>query len=264
MKERIITGVIGAAIFILLIVIGQLPFTLTIILLASIALIELLRMKKIATGSILGLVGLLLLWTIVVPNQWFELNLLSYLSRTDLIIAFTILFLAITVLTKNSITYDDIGFVILSALYVGMGFRFLIEARLSEHGLSLVFLILFLIWATDSGAYFLGRAFGKRKLWPEISPKKTIEGSLGGTFCALIIGLVYHYYVPIFDNIITVVIMIVVVSIVGQLGDLVESALKRHFAVKDSGNVLPGHGGILDRFDSLIFVMPVLYLLHFI
>lgn len=264
MKERIVTGVIAGIVFILLIVIGQLPFTIVIIGLASIGLFELLKMKNIVSLSIMGALSLIFMWTIVIPNQWFETGFLSNFSRSDLLIGIIILFLAITVLTKNSITFDEVGFVILSSAYVGLGFHFLIETRLLENGLSLLFFILFLIWSTDSGAYFAGRSFGKRKLWPEISPKKTIEGSLGGIFCALFIGLIYHYFVPISDSIGTVIIMILVVSIVGQIGDLVESALKRHYSVKDSGNILPGHGGILDRFDSLIFVLPVLYLLHFI
>lgn len=264
MKERIVTGVIAGIVFILLIVIGRMPFTLAVIILATIALFELLKMKKIAPLSIIGLLSLLFMWIILIPNQWFELNILSDFIRTDLLLALIILLLAFTVFSKNQISFDEVGFVILSASYVGIGFHFLIETRLLEHGLALLFFILFLIWATDTGAYFTGKAFGKRKLWPEISPNKTVEGSIGGILCALVIGFIFHYFIPIFDTLTHVVIIIVVVSVVGQLGDLVESALKRHYSVKDSGNILPGHGGILDRFDSLIFVMPVLYLLHFI
>ncbi|MCT8139853.1 phosphatidate cytidylyltransferase [Anaerobacillus sp. CMMVII] len=264
MKERIITGVIAGIVFILLIVIGKLPFTIGIILLATIALFELLKMKKVAPRSLIGILSMFFLWTILLPKEWFEVGILSNLNRADLLIGFILLFLAITVLSKNSITFDHIGFIILASAYVGLGFHFLIETRLLENGLALLFFILFLIWGTDSGAYFTGRAFGKRKLWPEISPNKTIEGSLGGVLTALVIGLIYHYFVPISDSLSYLVMIIVAVSVVGQLGDLVESALKRHYAVKDSGSILPGHGGILDRFDSLIFVLPVLYLLHFI
>ncbi|OIJ17868.1 phosphatidate cytidylyltransferase [Anaerobacillus alkalidiazotrophicus] len=263
MKERIITGVIAGLAFILLIIIGGLPFTLFIMLLASIAMIELLRMKHISPFSIMGILSLLFMWVLLIPNQWIE-PYISHINRTELFLAFIIIFLAITVISKNCFTFDEVGFVIISSVYVGFGFRFLIETRLAELGLWLVFFVLFLIWATDSGAYFFGRAIGKRKLWPDISPKKTIEGSIGGIGCALAVGLIFNLLVPIFDSLFTVVLISIVVSIVGQLGDLVESALKRHYSVKDSGNVLPGHGGILDRFDSLIFVMPVLYLFHFI
>ncbi|WP_178075295.1 phosphatidate cytidylyltransferase, partial [Pseudomonas sp. 2822-17] len=94
-----------------------------------------------------------------------------------------------------------------------------------------------------------------------ISPKKTIEGAIGGLLSAFVIGTIYVIIFPIFDSWVIATLIIIVVSVTGQLGDLVESALKRHYSVKDSGQVLPGHGGILDRFDSLIFVMPILYLL---
>lgn len=264
MKERIITGVIAGIIFIFLIIIGNLPFIVAISILASIALVELLKMKKITLFSLTGLVSLFFMWSILIPNQWFDLQWLSAINRDQLMIGLIIVLLAITVFSKNNVSFDEVGFIVLGSAYVGLGFHFLIETRALEHGLSLLFLILFLIWSTDSGAYFAGRALGKNKLWPEISPKKTIEGSIGGIICALIIGLTYHYFVPIFDSLATVITLIIVVSIVGQIGDLVESALKRHYHVKDSGTILPGHGGILDRFDSLIFVMPVLYLLNFI
>ncbi|OIJ13131.1 phosphatidate cytidylyltransferase [Anaerobacillus alkalilacustris] len=263
MKERIITGVIAGLAFILLIIIGGLPFTLFIMLLASIAMIELLRMKHISPYSIMGILSLLFMWVLLVPNQWIE-PYIPHINRTELFLSFILIFLAITVISKNSYTFDEVGFVIISSVYVGFGFHFLIETRLAELGLWLVFFILFLIWATDTGAYFFGRAIGKRKLWPDISPKKTIEGSIGGIGCALAVGLIFNWLVPIFDSLFTVLLISIVVSIVGQLGDLVESALKRHYSVKDSGNILPGHGGILDRFDSLIFVMPILYLFHFI
>ena len=263
MKERIITGVIAGIAFILLVLIGGLPFTLVIMSLALIAMVELLKMKDIRPTSFVGIVSLLLLLSVTIPNTWLE-NFFIHISRGELILSILLILLALTVVMKNTITFDDVGFILISSAYVGFGFHFLIETRLLEQGLTLVFFILFLIWSTDSGAYFAGRSFGKRKLWPEISPKKTIEGSLGGLFCALVIGLIYHSFFIVFDDLLKVILMIIVVSVIGQLGDLVESALKRHYSVKDSGQILPGHGGILDRFDSLIFVMPILYLFQFI
>src|SRR5699024_10630014 len=114
------------------------------------------------------------------------------------------------------------------------------------------------------GAYFSGSLFGKNKLSPYISPKKTIEGSVGGILLAAIFGMVFHLIIPMHDSLIIVVIVSILASIVGQMGDLVESALKRYYGVKDSGNLLPGHGGILDRFDSWLFVFPFLYLIQFV
>lgn len=161
---------------------------------------------------------------------------------------------------------DDAGFVMLAMVYVAMGFYFFMEARTQsgEDGLATVFLVLFIVWATDTGAYFVGKAIGKNKLWPLISPNKTIEGSLGGVVLACIVGLVFNMIHPFHAGVLGIVGIAILISVVGQMGDLVESAFKRYFGVKDSGKLLPGHGGILDRLDSVLFVFPVLHLIQFI
>ncbi|SER59929.1 phosphatidate cytidylyltransferase [Salipaludibacillus aurantiacus] len=263
MKQRIITGVIAGAAFITLIVIGNLPFALLMIALATIAMHELLKMKRITPLSVKGLSGMVFMWLLLLPENMVSFHWI-HLERLELFLLLIIVLLALTVITKNKFTFDEAGFVILASAYVGLGFHYFMYARFLENGLAMIFFILILVWATDSGAYFAGRSFGKHKLWPEISPKKTIEGSLGGTLLALIIGGVYTLFIPVFASWSVTFLFMLVVSLTGQLGDLVESAFKRHYAVKDSGQVLPGHGGILDRFDSLIFVMPVIYLLGFL
>lgn len=113
-------------------------------------------------------------------------------------------------------------------------------------------------WATDTGAYFVGLALGKTKLAPAISPHKTWEGALGGVAAAGLTALAFAVYLG--RQPVVLLLLGVCLSIAGQTGDLVESAMKRERAVKDSGNILPGHGGILDRFDSMLFVLPLLYL----
>ena len=105
-------------------------------------------------------------------------------------IALILLLLTYTVVTKNRFTFEDAAFSILSALYVGIGFYYFIETR-QDAGLVYIFYSLFIIWATDSGAYFIGKAFGKNKLWPEISPNKTVEGSMGGVVCAVIVAVLF-------------------------------------------------------------------------
>jgi phosphatidate cytidylyltransferase len=152
----------------------------------------------------------------------------------------------------------------LAVIYVGVGFYYLIDIRTIS--LSLVFYALLLIWSTDIGAYFAGRFFGKRKLWPLISPKKTIEGSIGGTVFAVFIVVLFYVafqgkYIATNVDFSIYLVASILLSIFGQIGDLVESAFKRSFDVKDSGGILPGHGGILDRFDSLLFVLPILHML---
>lgn len=124
--------------------------------------------------------------------------------------------------------------------------------------------IIALIWLNDTGAYFAGRSFGKHKLWELISPKKTWEGILGGTIASLLGAFIVHMLVPHLSTIHWSMISFIV-SIAGPIGDLVESAFKRTAGVKDSGTILPGHGGVLDRFDSLIYVGPWVFLyLHFL
>ena len=184
------------------------------------------------------------------------------LTKVELTLFAVLIFLSYTVATKNRFTFDDVAFSVISILYIGMGFHYFLETR--EEGLVYIFYSLFIIWATDSGAYFIGKATGNRKLWPEISPNKTIEGSIGGILCAVVVSVVYGLITDIDINLLHLGIMTIILSVFGQIGDLVESAFKRHYQVKDSGNLLPGHGGILDRFDSLLFVWPLIHFLQLI
>jgi phosphatidate cytidylyltransferase len=260
MKQRILTAVLAAAIFLPFVIYGGLPFTIFVYLLASIALHELLKMKKISLLGFPGIVSLVILWVLLIPNSYITILDDINFSKAELALMALLLLLTYTVVTKNKFTFDDVGFVVIAIFYLGIGFYFLIETR--NIGLELVFYALILIWVTDSGAYFVGRAMGKNKLWPEISPNKTIEGAVGGVIFAILFSWIYHYFTGVLDNYIVVSFMTIFLSVFGQIGDLVESALKRHYQVKDSGTILPGHGGILDRFDSLLFVLPLLHFLN--
>jgi phosphatidate cytidylyltransferase len=129
-------------------------------------------------------------------------------------------------------------------------------------GLNKVFFALCLVWATDIGAYMIGRQFGRRKLLPKVSPNKTVEGFVGGILSAVVVTIIFL----IVDKSLLagysfgmMLLLVVIFSIFSQFGDLVESAIKRHFGVKDSGKIIPGHGGILDRFDGMIFVFPIMH-----
>lgn len=255
MKQRIVTGVLAAALFLPVVIFGGIPFILVTYVLATIGLFELLRMKQMQIVSPEGIMSTLLVWGLLARESWLRE---MQLTKLEVLLLLVLLLLVYTVTTKNRFTFDNAAFAILSALYVGFGFHYFMETRLS--GLHLMFYALFIIWATDTGAYFTGRALGRRKLWPEISPNKTVEGSIGGTVCALIVAGIYQLFTHSFASVPLLFVMTLVLSAVGQMGDLVESAFKRHYGVKDSGNILPGHGGILDRFDSLLFMLPVLHL----
>ncbi len=122
-----------------------------------------------------------------------------------------------------------------------------------QWGRSAIFWLLFIVWATDIGAYFAGRRIGGPKLWPALSPKKTWAGAAGGLIAALAVGLAFTYGLAARPNdLFGLVSLIVALSVAAQLGDLAESALKRRFNVKDSSRLIPGHGGVMDRVDGLV------------
>jgi len=258
MKQRIITGVIAAALFLPIVIFGGVPFIIVTYILATVGLFELLRMKGMSPLSFAGVAGFAALWLLLVPVRYGGEWLASGAAKAGVLAALAFLLLVGTVLTKNALTFDEAAFIVLAVLYVGVGFFCFAAIRFA--GLPYLIYALFVIWSTDIGAYFFGRAFGRRKLWPEISPKKTIEGAIGGTGSAVVVAAVYEWAAGPFGSLGAAVGIALLLSMFGQLGDLVESAFKRHYGVKDSGAILPGHGGILDRFDSLLFVLPLLYI----
>ena len=188
-----------------------------------------------------------------------QINPTSF-DKSNILYAFVFILLAYTVIVKNKFSFEDVGFSIVSVLYVGIGFYYLFQTR--ELGITYLLYVLLVIWLTDSGAYFIGGKLGRRKLWPAISPNKTVGGFLGGILSAVLVAIIFLLFTNIDIPPLSLILMTIIISIVGQLGDLVESALKRHFNVKDSGNIFPGHGGILDRCDSWIFVLPLFYFFY--
>ncbi|HVG23336.1 MAG TPA: phosphatidate cytidylyltransferase [Thermoanaerobaculia bacterium] len=149
---------------------------------------------------------------------------------------------------------------VLATTYVGMLSGSLIRLRNDfPDGWKLVFFLLLVVWLGDSGAYYVGRSFGKHKLSPRISPKKTVEGLAGGMVTSIITAVVIHFTFFKSFPLLHAIIAGVVLSFAGVVGDLAESMWKRSADVKDSGTLLPGHGGFLDRFDSILFTAPILY-----
>lgn len=146
-------------------------------------------------------------------------------------------------------------------LYVGWLLGHLVALRGLDDGRNWVFFILFVTWASDTFAFFVGRKFGRHKLAPSISPGKTWEGAAGGVGAAVIMSILFFAPTPFRLPLASwqIIPLAVLVSIFGQLGDLVESLLKRNMGVKDSGSLMPGHGGVLDRIDSLVFASVVVY-----
>jgi phosphatidate cytidylyltransferase len=180
------------------------------------------------------------------------------------IITGLILFFLWMVASRNHVTIGELAYLFIGSLYIGYGFSYMIQARLITDGLAWSLLAVLVTFASDTGAYFVGKKMGTRKLWPSISPNKTVEGSLGGVVAALLVSAVVALLFPRLGTAAFVMAVGLLISVAGQFGDLIESAIKRTAGVKDSGALLPGHGGVLDRFDSLLLVFPVLHVAQLI
>lgn len=154
---------------------------------------------------------------------------------------------------------EELGFLSLAIFYVVLLLSYLLFLRNLEQGNLWLLLLFLIVWSNDTAAYFTGMSMGKRKLYPKISPKKSVEGFLGGLAgsiaAAVLAKISFMHQLSLMDSF----IIAMVIGILGPLGDLAESMLKRSSSVKDSGSLIPGHGGILDRIDSILFSAPFLY-----
>lgn len=258
MRQRVITAVVALILFIPVIIIGNIPLQVLAALLGAVGVYELFNMKGLEVKSIEGVLAILGTTALILPRTTWYNFLPETVNSTTVYYLIVMILLMLPVFSKNSYTFTDAAFPVLVSLYIGMGFQNFVIAR--ETGLHILMYALFVVWSTDIGAYMVGRQYGKTKLAPHISPNKTVEGSLGGILSAVVVSAIYLLFWPLNYNMLTMLILTVIFSMVGQMGDLVESSYKRFYNVKDSGNILPGHGGILDRFDSLLFVFPIMHL----
>jgi len=154
----------------------------------------------------------------------------------------------------------DLAKTILGPLYISLPLGMLMILDRYPEGNIWIFFILAVVFAGDTGAFYSGKLFGKHKLYESISPKKTWEGAIGGLFCSIIAAFWFLRIVRIHEIDYSIMALVIVLSVTGQLGDLAESMLKRNSGIKDSSRLLPGHGGILDRIDGLLFAVPALYI----
>nr|WP_262911770.1 phosphatidate cytidylyltransferase [Joostella atrarenae] len=199
---------------------------------------------------------------------WVFIYLLGVLEQQNILrIIFLILCITVNLslvarlYSKEKLNYTNTQKFIITLFYIGGGCIFLtmIPYRAEHFVESLIVGIFILIWVNDSFAYLVGKSIGKHKLFPSVSPKKTVEGFIGGLIFAL--GAAYILFIYSGElNLVQWMVLALVVVVTGSVGDLVESKFKRLAGVKDSGAILPGHGGLLDRLDSLIFAAPFAYL----
>ena len=225
MKQRIVTGLIAAAVFVTATILGGYVFSTLIVLMSVVGLYEYSRMNKLKFSSPLHLISLFGLLALVIPFEQYQI---AFVDET--VVTWLLLFalLSWTVFSKNSYTLDQAGLAFIGTIYVGYGFSAMIDTRMIEDtGLIWCLLAFCSIWASDIGAYFVGRAFGRRKLCPLISPNKTIEGAIGGVLSSIVIAAVLSFiFVDVFE-IWRALLIGLVAAVAGQLGDLIQSAYKR-------------------------------------
>ena len=252
---RTVTGALGIALVLSAFYYGGVFFYLFITAISILAFVEYVQITRkmdknipYLLGGVMGIVYMLnksLAW---------ELSWGMFLVPLFVLMCFEM------IIRYPKMKFDDLTMGFFGVFYIFLLFSFFFDIRQLDHGFFWTLFTMILIWVGDSCAYFIGVRFGKRRLAAALSPKKSVEGAIGAIAGTIVAGLLAGVFVP-YLSVGGGIVLGATVSVAGIFGDLFESALKRTAGVKDSGKLLPGHGGILDRFDSTLFVIPLAYYL---
>ncbi|MBW1821055.1 MAG: phosphatidate cytidylyltransferase [Deltaproteobacteria bacterium] len=258
--KRWITGIAALPFLIFFIARGGAYFVVLVGVVCLLSMWEYFRIVSDAKGkvvSVINIVGVLVGALITLAASAGSINLVSGIIALNMIICGLI---SIPQYKTNPLVLETIKKQLQGIIYIPLLLSFLVLIRNQADGMIWIFLILAVIFAGDTSAYYFGSYLGRHKLCPAVSPKKTIEGSIGGLAANLLVGSVVKlFFLPELPWVPSL-FLFVFMGIAGQAGDLFESMLKRSSKVKDSGSLLPGHGGFLDRIDALLFAAPVVYL----
>ncbi len=263
LKQRVLTAVICLPLLIGLLFCPTPVIVVVVMLAAMIGMHEYYQAIGLSEKKVLCLMGYLA--AIVIPLG------IYYLTDTALVLVYiyVVALFVLMLASKNQVTFKDIALLAMGLVYIPYFLSHIIYIRDLELGNIYIWLVFLGSFMTDSCAYFTGCSIGGRKLCPTISPKKTVAGAIGGTVGCGLSFILFGVIVNIFFggalqgktlNLFLLFMMGLVASVVSQIGDLIASMLKRQCGIKDFGNLLPGHGGILDRCDSIIMVAPVIFL----
>ena len=248
---------LGAAMiapFIIFVFLGGIYLKGFVLALSILALWEFYNALKEKNFKPIKSAGYILLIIYYLLNNNFELIMYVLVAAVFILLIFPIL--------NMEYTFIDVSLTLLGFIYCGILFGFVYLVDVKPSGELLIWIIFIGSWLSDTAAFYSGKLFGKHKLSPKISPKKTIEGSIGGLIGAIVFSGIFGIIVQKYVNIMPIYnyfILGALCGLFGQLGDLVASSIKRYSGIKDYSNLIPGHGGILDRFDSIIFSATVVY-----
>ncbi len=261
--KRIITGVLFILVILGSVIASHISFLIIFVIIITLGISEfytLISKDNIKPQKYMGII----FGVFVFVSNYIFIN--NYVNKKIFLIY--IIFLAIIFIVElfrnQTKPFHNISYTIFGIIYISLPFsllNYLAYTPLTDYqyNSNIIIGFLFIVWSNDSGAYLVGSQLGKRKLFERISPKKTWEGSIGGAVFSAITAFVISNIFNILQLTDWLIIALIVL-IFGTLGDLVESMFKRSISIKDSGNILPGHGGILDRFDSIILSAPFVYL----
>ena len=263
MKTRVISAALMVAIFIPFLIIGEVPFAIFMSIVAAMGLHELIKVRETRKKfpTILKIFAYILVLVLCLT----DFNGIEFHYKVDYrFLSFLVfLFTSPMVFINDTKKYNlnDALFLVSLILFIGLGFKLVVIAR--NFDINYIIYLFLITIITDTFALISGMLVGKHKLCPKISPKKTIEGLIGGVLMGTFVAT--SFYFTVINSGISLVFLIFVTAflcLIGQLGDLVFSSIKRYYDVKDFSNLIPGHGGVLDRFDSLIFVTLAFIMLY--
>lgn len=260
LRERLISAFIGA-IFVVVILFSSVSVVeVAIAAVTIIALTEMYRcLGYFKDNKMLAVIGYAFAALYMCMNLVFERKIVMNFQA----VAYIMTLFVYMVLTHDKTSFAKAAQSFMATVYITVMFMHIVFIRREYAGFFLIWLVFLTAWMTDTFAYTFGMLFGKHKLIPNVSPKKSVEGAVGGVVGCIAINVLITYIVSVNAglrvNYISLVIMLFLASIVSQFGDLAASCIKRDENIKDFGNIMPGHGGILDRCDSVLFVAPFMY-----
>lgn len=258
-KVRLLSSIVLMVLMLFFIITGGNILLMAVAFLSLVAMMELMRMAKIHKSplAVLGYASIVLLYVLLLTNNMDKL--------VPLFVFYLMAMMAVYVVAFPKFKAEQILYPWLGFFYAGLLISYIYQVRELPGGAFSVWLIFIAAWGSDTCAYCAGMLFGKHKAFPVLSPKKTWEGCIGGVIGASLIGVLYclamnHWFTQNFSAV-QFAVVCACGAVISQIGDLAASAIKRNNEIKDYGKLIPGHGGVLDRYDSVIFVAPIVYYL---